>query len=176
MSSRVVDQVRPREAISQDGGLDNELVGEHAALRVWLRLLTCTTLIESRVRTRLRRDFATTLPRFDMLAQLARYPDGLKMGELGQAMMVSGGSITGLTDQLEKEGWVERAPLPEDRRVFRVRLTEAGREVFTAMARTHETWIDELLAGLTPGETQQLYVLLGKLKQTVRQTVEQEGA
>lgn len=154
--------------------LDQETRGhddDHNALRLWLRLLTCTTLIESHIRAELRQTFMTTLPRFDLMAQLARHPEGLKMGELSQRMMVSGGNITGITDQLEKEGWVERVVQLDDRRAFLVRLTEAGHAAFVTMAATHEDWVIDLLDGLTPTEQQQLYALLGKLKRTVRERV-----
>ncbi len=157
------------------GAVDKETrTGEadHRALRLWLRLLTCTTLIENDVRARLRQDFSTTLPRFDLMAQLARHPDGLKMGELSQRLMVSGGNITGLTDQLEREGWVERVAEPGDRRAFRVRLTPAGRDVFAQMAVTHEGWIVAMMEALSPLEQQELYTLLGKLKHAVREPLD----
>jgi DNA-binding MarR family transcriptional regulator len=142
---------------------------DHTSLRLWLRLLTCTTLIENLVRTRLRTEYETTLPRFDLMAQLARYPDGLKMGELSKMMMVTGGNVTGITDQLERDGLVERVTPPNDRRAWQVRLTPKGRETFEAMAALHEGWIVDWMDSLTVQEQQQLYVLLGKLKQGVRE-------
>src|SRR5438132_1497787 len=81
---------------------------DHRALRIWLRLLTCTQMIERVVRSRLREQFGTTLPRFDLMAQLERHPEGLKMNELSRLLMVTGGNITAIVDQLEKEGLVER--------------------------------------------------------------------
>jgi DNA-binding MarR family transcriptional regulator len=140
----------------------------HASLRLWLRLLSCATLIEGEVRKRLRAEFATTLPRFDLMALLARYPEGLKMGELSHMMMVTGGNVTGIADNLERDGLVERTPLPGDRRAWKVRLTPQGHEAFAAMAAVHETWIIELMSGLSPNEQQDLYTLLGMLKQGVR--------
>lgn len=137
---------------------------EHQALRVWLRLLACTTRIEASIRNRLRAEFATTLPRFDLLAQLERHPGGLTMGELSQRLMVTGGNVTGITDQLEAEGMVLRGAHPSDRRAYAVRLTPAGRRLFRRMAMTHERWIAELLAGWTPEELQQVQTLLGTLK------------
>lgn len=142
---------------------------EQSELRVWLRLLTCTTLIENQVSSRLRSEFDTTLPRFDLMAQLARSSDGLGMSELSQLMMVSGGNVTGITDNLERDELVERVAIPEDRRAKKVRLTEKGQTVFHEMAKVHATWIDSLLSGLTEQEQQQLYGLLGKLKQHVRE-------
>jgi len=152
--------------------IDRETVGtehDHTSLKLWLRMLTCTTMIENCVKKGLRNDFETTLPRFDLMAQLARYPNGLKMGELSQRMMVSGGNITGITDQLEKEGLVERLTPESDRRVWRVKLTEKGREVFQDMANTHEKWIIGWMSGLSMDEQHLLQSLLGKLKQSVQQ-------
>jgi DNA-binding MarR family transcriptional regulator len=142
---------------------------EHDALRVWLRLLSCTTLIENQVSSRLRVEFDTTLPRFDVMAQLARFPQGLLMSELSQRLMVSNGNITGITDNLERDGLVERLLLPEDRRARKVRLTEKGRETFEGMAHTHEAWIHEYLSSLSVEEQKMLYTLLGKLKQGMQE-------
>ncbi len=139
---------------------------EHAhALRLWLRLLTCSQLIEKRVRAGLREHFDTTLPRFDLMAQLERHPDGLKMKELSHRLMVTGGNVTGITDQLVAEGLVERTGVEGDRRVFRVRLTERGRRAFAQMAEQHEHWIVEAFEGLSPRDLEQLHKLLGKVKQ-----------
>ena len=133
-------------------------------LRLWLRLLTCTQLVERELRTRLRDEFETTLPRFDLMAQLERVPSGLRMSELSRRMMVTGGNVTGITDQLEAEGLVERVPVECDRRAFSVRLTPAGRKQFKAMAERHESWIVDAFAGLSSTEIQALHQLLGKVK------------
>jgi len=139
----------------------------HESLRLWLRLLTCTLLIERRIRARLRDEFATTLPRFDLMAQLERHPAGLKMGELSQRLMVTGGSVTGITDQLVAEGLVERQPIAHDRRAYAVRLTPKGKRAFDAMAVAHERWVIELLSGLDAGGRKRLHTLLGRLKVAV---------
>lgn len=139
---------------------------EHAQeLRLWLRLLACAQLIEKRVRAGLREQFDTTLPRFDLMAQLERHPEGLKMKELSHRLMVTGGNVTGITDQLAAEGLVERTSVEGDRRAFRVRLTERGRALFTAMAEQHEHWIVQAFEGLPARELDQLHRLLGKVKQ-----------
>ncbi|QCB48833.1 MarR family transcriptional regulator [Hydrogenophaga sp. PAMC20947] len=139
---------------------------EHAhELRLWLRLLTCSQLIEKRVRTGLREQFDTTLPRFDLMAQLERHPDGLKMKELSHRLMVTGGNVTGITDQLVAEGLVERQAVDGDRRAFRVRLTPGGRSAFERMAVQHEQWIVAAFEGLSPRELEQLHKLLGQVKQ-----------
>ena len=139
---------------------------EHAQeLRLWLRLLACSQLIEKRVRTQLRERFDTTLPRFDLMAQLERHPEGLKMKELSQRLMVTGGNVTGITDQLVAEGLVERMGVEGDRRAFLVRLTPEGRETFERMAIEHEQWIVQAFDGLSTKDLDSLYKLLGKLKQ-----------
>lgn len=134
------------------------------ALRLWLRLLTCTQLVEKQVRSRLREQFDTTLPRFDLMSQLERAPEGLKMNELSRRMMVTGGNVTGITDQLVTEGLVERVDVAGDRRAFRVRLTTKGRRLFNEMAREHERWIVEAFDGLSEREVATLHKLLGKVK------------
>jgi len=141
----------------------------HETLRLWLRLLTCTLTIEGRVRTRLRERFATTLPRFDLMAQLERNPKGLKMGELSRRLMVTGGNVTGITDQLVAEGLVRREPIAGDRRAHAVRLTPKGKQAFDAMAAEHEGWVEELMSGLTRAERARLYTLLGRLKATIHE-------
>jgi DNA-binding MarR family transcriptional regulator len=134
------------------------------ALRLWLRLLTCTQLVEKEVRARLRDRFDTTLPRFDLMSQLERAPDGLKMNELSRRMMVTGGNVTGITDQLASEGLVDRVDVEGDRRAYRVRLTPRGRKLFHDMARQHEDWILEAFSGLSDKEIATLHRLLGKVK------------
>lgn len=142
---------------------------EHAQeLRLWLRLLACSQLIEKRVRSGLREQFDTTLPRFDLMAQLERHPEGLKMKELSQRLMVTGGNVTGITDQLVAEGLVERVGVEGDRRAFLVRLTPEGRQAFERMAVEHEQWIVQAFEGLSARELDQLHKLLGKVKQHQR--------
>jgi DNA-binding MarR family transcriptional regulator len=139
------------------------------ALRLWLRLLTCTQLVEKQVRTQLRERFDTTLPRFDLMAQLERAPEGLKMNELSRRMMVTGGNVTGITDQLGSEGLVERIDVEGDRRAYRVRLTPKGRKLFNEMARQHEDWIVEAFSALNEKDIAVLHKLLGKVKDHVTQ-------
>jgi DNA-binding MarR family transcriptional regulator len=136
----------------------------HQALRLWLRMLSCTNRIENVIRKRLAAEFRTTLPRFDLMAQLERHPEGLTMRELSQRMMVTGGNVTGITDQLEHEGLVVRAPHPNDRRAFFVRLTPAGRRLFRRMASTHERWVIELFDGWSAQEKERVHASLASLK------------
>src|SRR5262245_19451960 len=137
-------------------------------LRLWLRLLTCTTLIENEVRRRLREDFDVTLPRFDLLAQLDRAPDGMTLGELSQRMMVSNGNITGLVDRLTAQGLILRKPSPTDRRVQIVSLTVEGRKCFRAMAKVNADWIGEIFGDLGKGDIEMLMALLAKCKGSAR--------
>jgi DNA-binding MarR family transcriptional regulator len=139
-------------------------VDDHQDLRLWLRLLACTIRVEHQVRDRLRREFETTLPRFDLMAQLERHPDGLRMSELSRRLMVSGGNVTGIADQLEREHLVVRIFDPADRRVVAVKLTATGLARFRDMAVRHERWIIELLAGLDQADKLGMFELLQKLK------------
>ena len=142
-----------------------------AELRLWLRLLTCTALIEGEVRRRLRDGFDVTLPRFDLMAQLDKAPNGMTLGELSKRMMVSNGNVTGLAERLVEQGLLDRRASPNDRRAQIVSLTPEGRRVFRTMARTHEDWIAEIFAGLGAGEIETLMNLLAKAKASARQAV-----
>ena len=137
---------------------------DHRALRLWLRMLTCTLMLERHMRSLLRLRFGTTLPRFDLMSQLERHPEGLKMKELSHRMMVTGGNVTGIVDQLEKEELVERLPEPGDCRASRVRFTRAGDKAFAEMARAHEEWVASVFSGLTRKEHTELFRLLAKVK------------
>ncbi len=144
------------------------------ALRLWLRMLTCTQLVEKQLRSLLRERFDTTLPRFDLMAQLERAPDGLKMSELSRRMMVTGGNVTGITDQLVQEGLVDRVDVEGDRRAYRVRLTPRGRKLFNEMAHEHEEWILSAFSALSDKDISTLHRLLGKVKEHAQSSAQQQ--
>ena len=171
-AARTVKTAAPEKAKAAGNVVDLEMstgVDSHMGLRLWLRMLTTTNMVQAELRRRLRAEFDTTLPRFDLMAQLERHPEGLKMNELSRRLMVTGGNVTGLTDQLEKEGFVVRDTDPNDRRSFAVRLTAHGRESFDRMARAHEQWVVELFGGLPLADKARMHQKLGKLKQHLRE-------
>jgi DNA-binding MarR family transcriptional regulator len=147
-----------------------------AELRLWLRLFTCKTLIEGEVRRRLRESFDATFPRFDLMAQLDRAPNGMTLGELSGRMMVSNGNVTGLVERLTAQGLIDRRASPKDRRVQIVRLTPEGRRLFRAMARANADWIAEAFADLTPAEIDALMRLLAKTKASARRALDKGAA
>ena len=159
------DANRPAESHGESDLATRLTQDHHQSLKLWLRMLSCTVRIENEIRSRLRTTFDITLPRFDLMAQLERHPEGLRMGELSKRMMVTGGNITGITDQLEQEQLVQRVPDQKDRRVFTVRLTEAGRRTFAEMAVVHEGWIADLLKDMSPEDKGHLIGLLSQMKQ-----------
>ena len=148
---------------------------DHAAIRLWLRLFATHRRVEARMRRRLLGRFGTTLPRFDLMAQLERAPRGLPMNELSRRMMVTGGNVTGITDLLVKEGLVERVADAADRRVWLVRLTRTGRRTFAAMAAEHERWVVEALAPLSAREMSAMGALLARVKAHVRSLEERQA-
>ncbi|MCA8870052.1 MAG: MarR family transcriptional regulator [Rhodobacteraceae bacterium] len=133
-------------------------------LRMWLGLLKVSRRLEAEIRDRLRREFATTLPRFDVLAMLERFGDGLKMSELSSRLMVSNGNVTGIIDRLVDDGWVARVSIKGDRRATLVRLTPAGKAEFARMAAAHEGWITDLLGDLTEAEIKMTLATLGRIR------------
>ena len=138
--------------------------GDHAALKLWLRMLACTTQVESEIRRRLRVRFDTSLPRFDYMAQLYREPEGLRMKDLSSHLMVSGANVTAITDELERDGLVTRSSSPTDRRSWILNMTPKGREQVEVMAREHEQWVLELFGCLDAPTLAQMYRQLGGLR------------
>jgi DNA-binding MarR family transcriptional regulator len=137
------------------------------SLRLWLRLLSCSTVVEKRIRALLEEEFGSTLPRFELLAALERHPEGLRMTELSSSMMVSNGNVTGVVSRLIRDRLVSRVCAPNDRRVATIRLTPKGRQTFAKMARVHEGWIDEMFGNLTGGQIDSLMKLLAHLRHSV---------
>ena len=129
-------------------------------LRLWLKLLKSTRQVESALREKLRTEYASTLPRFDVMAALERHPQGLKMSELSRVLRVSNGNVTGIVDRLVDDAVAQRAPVPGDRRAVLIRLTPKGRREFDRLAAAHEGWIDALLGDLNPAQTLELTELL----------------
>jgi DNA-binding MarR family transcriptional regulator len=140
-------------------------------LRLWLRLLTCTTLIEGEVRRRLRERFEVTLPRFDLMAQLEKAPEGLTLSDISKRMMVSNGNMTGLVERLVESGHLARRTPQSDRRAQVISLTALGRAEFRAMAAEHEGWIAEMFGALSRREVEELLRLLAKAKASARRAV-----
>jgi DNA-binding MarR family transcriptional regulator len=127
-----------------------------ARLRLWIRLLRASRLIESEARERFKSQFNATLPRFDVMAALYRKPDGMLMSEISRFLMVSNGNITGIVDRLVSDGLVARAQRNGDRRTSFISLTRKGRAAFARMAAAHEGWIDELLGGVSVRDAEQM--------------------
>lgn len=142
-----------------------------AELRLWLRLLTSTTLIETEIRRRLRDRHGVTLPRFDLMAQLEKAPDGMTLSDLSKRMMVSNGNLTGLVERLVASGHLDRRTSESDRRAQVVSLTDLGHAEFRAMAAEHEVWIADLFSDLSRKDQEDLMRLLGKTKLSARRAI-----
>jgi DNA-binding MarR family transcriptional regulator len=137
------------------------------SLRLWLKLLGCTLIVEKRLRARLDADFNTTLPRFDVLAALERHDQGLKMSALSEFLMVSNGNVTGVVSRLIEDGLVTRTVDREDRRSATVRLTRKGRDSFLKMAAANERWMDQMFSDLSDPQIEELMRLLSQVRRSI---------
>jgi DNA-binding MarR family transcriptional regulator len=165
-----------RGVVDLETALAGTPAGHKAELRLWLRLLSCSNLVQAEIRRRLRERFGTTLPRFDLLAQIARAPDGLTLGAISRRMMVSNGNVTALAASLEREDLVERRTRPSDRRAQTLRLTARGRREFAEQSAAHEHWIAELFERVPPADRAALHALLGTTKDAVRDALRENAA
>ncbi len=150
-----------------------ELPEDHGNdLRLWLRMLTCTTLIEGEVRSRLRQRFDVTLPRFDLMAELDKVPEGMTLSDVSKRMMVSNGNVTGLVERLVESGHLDRRTSDSDRRVQVIRLTKSGRAEFRKMAAEQEIWIADIFSDLSPKDVRELMRLLAKAKASAQKSAQ----
>lgn len=140
-------------------------------LRLWLRLFSCSRLIENDIRRHLNAEFEFSLPRFDILAQLDRADEGLVLGEVSKRLMVSAGNITSLVEGLVKTGHITRTTSSGDRRAQVIRLTDKGRREFRRMAKVHSDWIAAYFERMPQKDLDRLMELLATLKDSTRQSI-----
>lgn len=151
-------------------------IGEEASdeLRLWLRLQCCHNKIQSHIRNQLRLQFNTTLPRFELMAQLASRREGIKMGELSSLLMVSNGNVTTIASQLENDQLIERIVDQADRRSTFVRLTTRGLRQYNKIAKAYDSWLTEAFAGISDAQTKKLYKSLSELKESLDKVVKSD--
>lgn len=137
------------------------------SVRLWLRMLSCTMVVEKRLRRRFIEQFDTTLPRFDVMAALDRRHDGISMGELSQMLLVSNGNVTSIVRQLQGSGLVEVEPAEHDRRSLIVTMTKTGYARFAEMAEAHHRWIGAMLADVPENLQQEMFALLARVKSSI---------
>ena len=167
--------IEPSDAADMEILVQGTRKGQKTQLRLWLRMLSITKLVSQEIRRRLRTEFDATLPQFDLLAQLYREPDGLRLGEISRRTMVTNGNITGLADRLEADGLIQREALDGDRRVTVAKLTRKGRETFAVMAKTHEGWLRELMADVDDPTIDEALSRLAEVKSSVARRLSSGG-
>jgi len=147
---------------------DETTTASKERLRLWLRFLKASSTIEATLREKLRQEFETTLPRFDVMAALSRFEDGLKMSQLSDVLRVSNGNVTGIVDRLSKDGFLVRVPVPGDRRASLVRLTKRGQEEFQQQAMAHEAWVNDMLRDFSPEAAHDISQRLEQLESSLQ--------
>lgn len=154
-------------------GVVREMVGELAGdldpsgvELVRLIRMVCNTY-DARVDDALR-ETGLSGPRWGLLLRmLTEEKRGTKGGmsptHLSRCQNVSKNAISSLIGGLEEQGLVKRELDRADKRVFRIRLTEAGRQAVNETAPEHVAYLNELAGGLNDAERAQLIGLLEKL-------------
>lgn len=147
---------------------------EKEGLRLWLRIVSCSQMVEQEIRTLLREKFDTTLPRFELMSSLDRVPDGLSMGELSNWLMVTKGNVTGIAERLSEDGFIKRSPTPTDRRSFCVTLTPRGKKLYKEMEQEYEGLLDKLFSDVSLDDSDMFTGVLAKVKEVVEELREQQ--
>lgn len=149
--------------MTQTAKLPENEPAEKTRLRLWLKLLKVSRQIEGELRDNLRSEFSTTLPRFDVMAALYRFPEGLRMNELSAVLKVSNGNVTGIVDRLVNDSLVARVAVPGDRRALLVKLTPTGKKEFMQQAIAHEGWVDNLLGNVSVEDAEMMLKIADKV-------------
>lgn len=149
---------------------------DHIDLRLWLRMMALQKMIVNELRRRLRASSGMSLSRFDFMSQLDSTKVGMRMGELSDRLMVTTGNITGLADELEADGLIERLADPSSRRASLVRQTPKGRKQFRAAAKAHEAWIAEFFSVLSKKDKKILLELIGSQKAFVLSRIQGDAS
>ena len=144
-----------------------DLPEDDCHMRLWLRLLGCFTSVERTLRKRLRQRFDSSLPRYDVLTALARYSEGLTMGQLARELMVSKGNVTGVVRRLVNNGLATQSTVSADRRRQLVALTPKGRSEWTRMHAEYRSLIAETLGAIDERAAKALVRELHDVQKTI---------
>ena len=93
--------------------------------------------------------------------------EGMTQSELAERLNRSPSTITKMVQRMEKAGFVERCDDPEDERISRVHLTDAGREVRAEVVEVWQTFAREAFADFTEEEVAQFHALLQRLHHNI---------
>lgn len=135
-------------------------------LRLWLQMLKATRIVEAKLRNKLRENYGMTLPRFDVLAILNANPEGMKMSDLSQHLVVSNGNVTGVVIRLVNDGLVQRTNIESDRRAFLVKITPQGRELVDQIAAEHLNWINGFFGDINDADVARGISIMLDLRRT----------
>jgi DNA-binding MarR family transcriptional regulator len=133
----------------------------------WLRLQSCCSTIGKQIGDRLADRFDTTLQRFNLLAALEPFPDGITMAQLSRAPIAGCENVTTIVGQLADRGMVNFRIVSKDFRTAIISLTDSGRAHLLMTTRAHDAWIKDLFAGMSAQEQVALCRTLGKLKLSI---------
>jgi DNA-binding MarR family transcriptional regulator len=143
--------------------------------RLWLQILSLHGGIFSSLNAALNSEFGLSVAKFDALAQLDRYREGLALGQLSQNLKVSGGNVSGLVQRLLADQLISKQMSSEDRRSFIVRLTPKGGELFKKAAAFHKRHLSECFESVSAGDLETAISVVRSLSSKTRTTTEKRS-
>jgi MarR family 2-MHQ and catechol resistance regulon transcriptional repressor len=131
------------------------------ALSLWVKLTKAYHTV-SRLTGENIKKYNLTRPQFCVVECLGHNGE-MTLTALSSKLLVTGGNMTLVVDNLEKEGLVERVRSKEDRRTINVKLTDKGAHLFSSVFKKHAQFITKNFQVLSEKEQVQLSKLLKKL-------------
>lgn len=141
------------------------------SLKTWVKLARSFNTINKVVNEEIN-TYGVTPSQFGVLEALYHLGD-MPIGKLGEKILVTGGNMTVILDNLEKQGYIERIKSPTDRRSLFIKLTEKGRTLIEQVFPGHKLFVAEIISVLTEEEQIVLGSLLKKLGLSIKNKKEE---
>jgi MarR family 2-MHQ and catechol resistance regulon transcriptional repressor len=135
------------------------------ALTLWVKLARASAVF-ARCTGEQIRSFGLTPAQFGVL-EILGHKGPMNPGDLCRKSLVSGGNMTVVVDNLERQGLVRRERSRQDRRAITVHLTPRGKRLFASVFPRHAAYVADLASVLTEEEQVRLGALLKKLGTTL---------
>jgi len=149
-----VESKPERQSLSEITSVRNELV--------YFRLVKVVHGIYSKLNKELLKA-GLTAPQFEVISLLARIKD-VKLKDIGELLLITGGNVTGIMDRLEKMGYVERIRDVSDRRVIKARLVKKGFAIFKKADIHYRNTLDGVICSLNKKEKRIISGLLKRIE------------
>jgi DNA-binding MarR family transcriptional regulator len=131
-------------------GTDGNITQDRSKVetRIWLQILSLESRIFGRLNRALSKAHGLSVAKFEFLAQVERYPEGITLGKVSENLKVTSGNVSGLVRRLLADGLITKKMSQEDRRSFIVRFTPKGKKLFDKANALHADTLEKCFSDI----------------------------